>query len=250
MNEQLTARYDRQIRLPQIGREGQEKLVNSHVLIIGLGGLGSPVSLYLTAAGIGKLTLVDFDVVEASNLQRQIIHREDRLGMSKVESAKQTLTEVNPHVEIVAVNAFLTESALFDLCQHVDLVIDCTDNGLSRSLINRVVMRAKKPLVSGAAIRWEGQVTVFDGREVNTPCYHCFDPLAEEGGETCDAQGVVSPLVGAIGLLQALEAFKVLIDRPSLVGEVLLFDGLTMTQRKMRLTQDPDCPVCRARKGA
>jgi adenylyltransferase/sulfurtransferase len=167
-----------------------------------------------------------------------------------VDSAKQTLAEINPHVEIVAVNAFLTESALFELCQQVDLVIDCTDNGLSRALINQVAMQAKKPLVSAAAIRWEGQVTVFDGREVNTPCYHCFDPLAIEGGETCDAQGIVAPVVGAIGLLQALEAVKVLLGRPSLIGEVLLFDGLTMTHRKMRLTQDPDCPVCQARRQA
>ena len=234
--------------LPQIGLSGQETLVNSHAVIIGLGGLGSPASLYLAAAGVGKLTLIDFDLVEASNLQRQIIHRQDRLGMSKVDSAKQTLSDINPYIEIQAIHAFLDESALYPLLLTADIVVDCTDNGLSRSLINRTAMRAEKPLVSAAAIRWEGQLTVFDGRNPDSPCYHCFDPLAQEGGESCDAQGVVAPLVGSLGVLQALETIKVLLNRPSLIGQVLLFDGLTMSQRKLGLTQDPECPICQQRK--
>jgi adenylyltransferase/sulfurtransferase len=248
LNEILTERYDRQIRLSQIGLEGQTTLANSHALIIGLGGLGSPASLYLAASGIGTLTLVDFDVVEASNLQRQIIHREATVGISKVESAKQTLLEVNPHITINAINAFLSPEQLLALCQQADVVVDCTDNGFSRTAINEAAMIAKKPLVSAAAIRWEGQLSVFDGRDLNAPCYLCFDPQANQGGETCDAQGIVAPVVGTLGVMQALETLKVLLGNASLIGEVLLFDGLTMNQRRFKLTQDPDCPVCAVRK--
>lgn len=244
----LAARYDRQIRLSQIGTEGQTKLVNSHALIIGLGGLGSPASLYLAAAGIGTLTLIDFDVVEETNLQRQIVHRQATVGMSKVDSAKQTLQSVNPHTTIHAINAFLSPEQLLQYCQQADVIVDCTDNGFSRTAINEAAMRAKKPLVSAAAIRWEGQLSVFDGRDLNAPCYLCFDPQANQGGETCDAQGIVAPVVGTLGVMQALETLKVLLGNASLIGEVLVFDGLTMQQRHFKLTQDPDCPVCQARK--
>ena len=248
LNETLTSRYDRQIRLPQIGLDGQTTLANSHALIIGLGGLGSPASLYLAAAGIGQLTLVDFDVVEETNLQRQIVHRQQTVGMSKVESAKQTLAAVNPHITLHAINAFLSPEKLFELCQQADVVVDCTDNGFSRTAINEAAMMAGKPLVSAAAIRWEGQLSVFDGRDLNAPCYLCFDPQANQGGETCDAQGIVAPVVGTLGVMQALETLKVLLGNASLMGEILLFDGLTMNQRRFKLTQDPDCPVCAARK--
>lgn len=248
LNETLSARYDRQIRLPQIGLTGQTKLANSHALVIGLGGLGSPASLYLAAAGVGQLTLVDFDVVETTNLQRQIVHREATVGMSKVESAKQTLAAVNPHITINTLNAFLSPEQLLALCQQADVVVDCTDNGFSRAAINEAAMMAGKPLVSAAAIRWEGQLSVFDGRDLNAPCYLCFDPQANQGGETCDAQGIVAPVVGTLGVMQALETLKVLLGNASLIGEVLLFDGLTMNQRRFKLSQDPDCPVCAARK--
>lgn len=248
LNETLSARYDRQIRLPQIGLTGQTKLANSHALVIGLGGLGSPASLYLAAAGVGQLTLVDFDVVETTNLQRQIVHQEATVGMSKVESAKQTLAAVNPHITIHTLNAFLSPEQLLTLCQQADVVVDCTDNGFSRTAINEAAMMAGKPLVSAAAIRWEGQLSVFDGRDLNAPCYLCFDPQANQGGETCDAQGIVAPVVGTLGVMQALETLKVLLGNASLIGEVLLFDGLTMNQRRFKLSQDPDCPVCAARK--
>lgn len=248
LNDVLTARYDRQIRLTQIGLDGQTTLANSHALIIGLGGLGSPASLYLTAAGVGQLTLVDFDVVEETNLQRQIIHRQQTVGMSKVESAKQTLQAVNPHITINVINAFLGPEQLLKLCQQADVVVDCTDNGFARTAINEAAMMAEKPLVSAAAIRWEGQLSVFDGRDPNAPCYLCFDPQANQGGETCDAQGIVAPVVGTLGVMQALETLKVLLGNASLIGEVVLFDGLTMNQRRFKLTQDPDCPVCTARK--
>jgi adenylyltransferase/sulfurtransferase len=247
LSDRLIARYDRQIRLPNIGITGQTRLANSHALIIGMGGLGSPASMYLAAAGIGKLTLVDFDVVEESNLQRQIAHRQASIGMPKVDSAKTTLQDINPHIDINAINAFLSPEQLLALCQQADVVVDCTDNGFSRSAINIAAMQAQKPLVSAAAIRWEGQLSVFDGRDKDTPCYHCFDPHADQGGETCDAQGIVSPVVGVMGVMQALETVKVLLGNSSLIGEVLLFDGLTTTQRKFKLTQDPLCPVCLAR---
>lgn len=248
LNDTLLARYDRQIRLAQIGQEGQERLVNSHALIIGLGGLGSPASLYLAAAGVGRLTLVDFDVVEETNLQRQIVHRQATVGLSKVTSAKATLSQINPYVQIDTLDGFLGPDQLLALCRQVDVVVDCTDNGFSRTVINEAAMRAGKPLVSAAAIRWEGQLSVFDGRDPNAPCYLCFDPQAAMGGETCDAQGIVAPVVGTLGVMQALETLKVLLGKPSLIGQVLLFDGLTMTQRNFRLTQDPDCPVCQTRR--
>lgn len=248
LNDTLKARYDRQIRLSQIGLAGQTQLADSHALIIGMGGLGSPASLYLAAAGIGKLTLVDFDVVEESNLQRQIVHRQETVGMAKVDSAKHTLMQINPHIEINTINTFLSPDKLLTLCKAADVIVDCTDNGFSRTAINEAAMQAQKPLVSAAAIRWEGQLSVFDGRDINAPCYLCFDPQAGQGGETCDAQGIVAPVVGTLGVMQALETIKVLLGKASLIGEVLLFDGLTMQQRRFKLQQDPDCPICRARK--
>jgi adenylyltransferase/sulfurtransferase len=248
LTNQQRQRYDRQIRLSQVGIEGQTLLANSHALMIGMGGLGSPASLYLAAAGIGKLTLVDFDVVEASNLQRQIVHRETTIGMAKVDSAKQTLQSVNPLIEIQTINAFLSPEQLRQLCQQADVILDCTDNGFSRTAINEAAMMARKPLVSAAAIRWEGQLSVYDGRNPNAPCYLCFDPQANQGGETCDAQGVLSPVVGTMGVLQALETIKLLLGNPSLIGEVMVFDGLTLQQRRFKLSQDPSCPICQARK--
>jgi adenylyltransferase/sulfurtransferase len=204
--------------------------------------------VYLAAGGVGTLTLVDFDVVEESNLQRQIIHRQASVGLPKVNSAKETLAQMNPHIQIHAINAFLSPEQLLTLCQQADIVVDCTDNGLSRTAINAAAMQAKKPLVSAAAVRWEGQLSVFDGRSQDTPCYLCFDPKADQGGETCDAQGIVSPVVGTIGVMQALETMKVLLGNSSLIGKVMLFDGLTMTQRIFALSQDPDCPVCQNRR--
>jgi adenylyltransferase/sulfurtransferase len=248
LSDTLINRYDRQIRIAQIGLAGQTRLANSHALIIGLGGLGSAASLYLAASGVGQLTLVDFDLVEESNLQRQIVHSQATLGMSKVASAKQSLLSVNPHIQVNAIHAFLAPEQLVLLCQAADVIVDCTDNGFSRTAINEAAMMAAKPLVSAAAIRWEGQLSVFDGRDINSPCYLCFDPQANQGGETCDAQGIVAPVVGTLGVMQALETLKVLLGNASLIGEVMLFDGLTMQQRRFKLVQDPQCPICAARK--
>lgn len=245
MNDQQLLRYNRQIMLPQLGYEGQQKLLASHVVIIGLGGLGSPVAMYLAAAGIGQLTLVDFDNVDLSNLQRQIMHRTENIKQPKVTSAKQNLLQLNPEISIHTVNHKLNQDELHKLVATASVVVDATDNFDSRFAINHACVQHKIPLVSGAAIRFEGQVSVFDLRDANSPCYRC---LYDENGtteETCSTNGVISPMVGIIGSIQALETIKLVAGiGETLTGKLLITDGLYQEWRSMKLRKDPHCPVC------
>lgn len=246
MNDDQLLRYSRQILLPQFGIEGQERLAASAVLIVGLGGLGSPVAMYLAAAGVGRLLLADFDDVDLSNLQRQILHTSDRIGLAKTASAQATLAALNPEVALVAVRERLTDDLLHDLAGRVDLVVDCCDNFATRFAVNRACVTAGVPLVSGAAIRLEGQVTAFSGRP-GEACYQCLYPPDGATDDTCTANGILAPVVGIIGSLQATEAIKILsgVGTP-LYGRLLLLDALTMEWRSLRLRPDPACPVCSA----
>lgn len=245
MNDEQLLRYSRQILLPQFGTEGQQKLLDAHVLIIGLGGLGSPVAMYLAAAGVGELTLVDHDTVDLSNLQRQILHRNENIGQPKVDSAQHNLIQLNNEISIHTVNKKLDDVELQQLVSQVDLVVDATDNFPTRFAINRACVKHRKPLVSGAAIRLEGQVGIFDMRREDSPCYRCL--YDEQGGvpETCSENGVMAPMVGIIGSIQALETIKLLTDTgETLAGKLLINDGLYQEWRSMKLRKDPACPVC------
>lgn len=243
-NEQLL-RYSRQIMLPEVEIAGQEAWLNASVLIVGVGGLGSPVSMYLAAAGVGKLVLVDDDVVELTNLQRQIVHNTDTIGMSKVESARQTIAALNPDTEIVVIPKRLSDQQLAEQIADVDLVLDCTDNFSTRFAVNDACVQHKKPLVSGAAIRLEGQVAVFDSRQEDAPCYRCLYREGSDENLTCSESGVLAPLVGIIGSVQAMEALKVLAEvGEPLVGKLLLLDGRYMDWRSLKLRRDPECPCC------
>jgi len=246
MNDNQLLRYSRHILLPQIGYEGQEKLVNSHALIVGAGGLGSPVALYLAAGGLGKLTICDFDVVDLTNLQRQIIHTTQSVGINKALSAQQAIYKINPDVEVRTVCERSTEDGLRALVAEADVVLDCTDNFATRYALNRICVKLRKPLVSGAAINFEGQVTVFDMRADDSPCYHCLFPeIGNEEGLRCAESGVFSPLVGIIGTTQAAEAMKLLMSiGQSLQGRLLLLDALHMEWRSLKLAKDPACKIC------
>lgn len=250
MNDNQLLRYSRHILLPQIAYEGQEKLTQSHALIVGAGGLGSPVALYLAASGVEKLTICDFDVVDLTNLQRQIIHTTQSVGLNKAVSAEQTLYEINPNVQVFTVQKISSDKEFTALISKADLVIDCSDNFATRYLLNKLCVQLKKPLVSGAAIGFEGQITVYDMRHENSPCYHCLYP---DDGKTpsefnemrCAENGVFSPLVGMIGTTQAAEALKLLLNiGTSLEGRLLLLDALNMEWRTIKLKRDPKCLVC------
>ena len=244
MTDAELLRYSRQILLPDFGIEGQERLRASSVLVVGLGGLGSPVAMYLAAAGVGRLVLADFDAVDLSNLQRQIIHTTAQIGRPKAESARSALAALNPDVELVTVKRSLVDETLPDIVSDVDLVLDCCDNFPTRFAVNAACVAAGVPLVSGAAIRLEGQVTAFSGRP-GGPCYQCLYP--QDGGieETCSANGVLAPVVGIIGSIQATEAIKLLtaVGDP-LFGRLLLLDAARMQWRSLRLPSDPQCPIC------
>lgn len=247
MHDEQLLRYSRQIMLPEFDVAGQQKLLDATVLVVGAGGLGSPVSLYLAAAGVGHLILVDDDEVELSNLQRQIVHRERSLGQAKVDSAAATLAELNSGTKVTAVVQRMDDASLDQwLTTDVDLVVDACDNFSTRFMLNRGCVKHGKPLVSGAAIRMEGQVVVFDTRRPDSPCYQC---LYRSGGDdeelSCSRNGVMAPVVGVIGVMQALEVIKVLsgLGR-DLCGRLLLFDGLDSQWRELRLKRDPDCEVC------
>jgi molybdopterin-synthase adenylyltransferase len=250
MNDQQLLRYSRHILLPKIGYEGQEKLSLSHVLIIGAGGLGSPVALYLAAGGVGHLTICDFDTVDLTNLQRQIIHTTPAVGTNKAISAQQTLFEINPTVKVDAITVKATEAQLDVLVQTADLVIDCSDNFATRYLLNQLCVTHKKPLVSGAAIGLEGQITVYDMRHLDSPCYHCLfpnDDAYQDSELRCADNGVFAPLVGIIGAMQAAEAMKVLMGLgETLQGRLLLLDAENMQWRTIKLTKDSACTVCGA----
>ncbi|MEI8118362.1 MAG: molybdopterin-synthase adenylyltransferase MoeB [Methylophilaceae bacterium] len=247
MNDKQLLRYSRHILLPQIGYEGQDKLVNSHALIVGAGGLGSPVALYLAAGGVGTLTICDFDVVDLTNLQRQVVHTTAAVGINKAVSAQQTLATINPDTTVHIVTKKSTTQEFSKLIKEADVVIDCSDNFATRYLLNTLCVQLKKPLVSGAAIGFEGQVTVFDMRNDGSPCYHCLFPDSGEDTEIrCADNGVFAPLVGMIGTTQAAEAMKLLMGvGESLQGRLLLLDVLTMQWRDIKLSKDSECKVCR-----
>jgi len=247
MEDNQLLRFSRQIMLPAIGIEGQEKLLASSVLIVGLGGLGSPVAMYLAAAGVGELVLLDFDQVDLTNLQRQIIHTTDRIGVKKVESARQTLQALNPECRITTIDRMLEPEQIAEQIAKVELVIDGTDNFATRFAINSACVANRIPLVSGAAIRMEGQVSVFTGQP-GDPCYHCLYGSGSEVNETCSENGVLAPVVGIIGSVQATEAIKVLTGvGTTLNGKLMLLDALHMQWRTLKLKADPSCPVCSGR---
>jgi adenylyltransferase/sulfurtransferase len=245
MKDEQLLRYSRQILLPQIDIDGQQKLLKSHVLIIGLGGLGAPVSLYLAAAGVGKLTLVDDDKVELSNLQRQIIHTEKNINKLKVKSAAESLRAINSEIQLEINTERLTKSDLINTMETVDVVVDCSDNFATRFLLNEVTQQTKIPLVSGAAIRMEGQVTVYDARQAGSACYRCVYQDNGELQETCSESGVLSPLLGIIGSVQAVETIKLLTNiGESLANRLLILDALSMSWHEIKLKQNPTCPIC------
>ena len=246
MDDSQLLRYSRQILLPQIGIEGQQKLLAARVLVIGVGGLGSPVATYLAASGVGHLVLVDHDSVELTNLQRQPIHSTGTLGLAKVESAKRAIAELNPEVRVSAINRKLDETGLIEAARAADVVVDCSDNFPTRFAVNRACVTAKKPLVSGAVVRFEGQVSVFRAELPDGPCYAClYRDTGSHEGDLCSQFGVLAPAAGMIGTIQAVETLKLLLGIGStLTGRVLMVDALAMEFRTVTLRKDPDCPVC------
>lgn len=246
MNDQQLLRYSRHILLPEIGIEGQQRLIDASALIIGLGGLGSPASLYLAASGVGRLTLCDHDTVDFSNLQRQIIHRTASIGQPKVDSAQAALRDINPEVECVALPIRASEQQLNELVAQADVVLDCSDNFATRYAANRACLAQRKPLVSGAAIQYSGQVAVFDYRKADAACYNCLFPEDSESEELrCATTGVFAPLTGIIGALQAAEALKLLAGiEHGLSGKLLTLDALDMRITRSGLKKDPACRAC------
>lgn len=249
MNDQQLLRYSRHILLPEIGIEGQEKLIAAHALIIGAGGLGSPAALFLAASGVGTLTLCDDDTVDLTNLQRQILHRTASIGMNKVDSARAALAEMNPEVRVNNLKERAQSARLHELVAQADVVLDCSDNFATRYTLNSACVQLKKPMVSGAAIRFSGQITVFDLRQEHSPCYHCLYPENSESEDTrCAEMGVFAPLVGIIGSLQAAEALKLLMGvGTTLCGKLLLMDALHSGLRTIKLSRDANCPICNSR---
>lgn len=246
MTDDQLLRYSRHILLDALGIEGQSRILATHALIIGAGGLGSPAALYLASAGIGKITLVDDDTVDFTNLQRQIMHSQARVGMAKAESGRQALAAINPEIQIVPLQQRLSGLALDTLVASADIVLDCTDNFATRHAINRACVHHRKPLVSGAAIRFDGQISVYDLRDDNSPCYHCLFPEGEDVDEVrCAVMGVFAPLTGIIGTMQAAEALKLAAGiGQSLSGRLLLLDALDMEWRTVKFRQDSACAVC------
>ncbi len=245
MNDDELLRYSRQILLPQVGIEGQKRLQAARALIIGLGGLGSPVAMYLAAAGVGTLAIADHDRVDLSNLQRQIVHRNADIGRPKADSARDALQALNPGTTVISLDARLDGAYLDEQVALADVVLDCSDNFATRFAVNAACVRTGTPLVSGAAIRLEGQVAVFRPDRPDSPCYRCLYKDEDELAETCTQTGVLAPLVGVIGSLQALEALKVLLDLgTTLTGRLLLFDAEHLEWRTLILRKDPACPVC------
>ncbi len=250
MDDTQRLRYSRHLLLDEWTEEAQERLLASHALVIGAGGLGAPALMYLASAGVGRITVVDHDTVDLTNLQRQIIHTMDRVGQPKVASAQTTLAQLNPEVQVHKVAQAADEALLLTLVPQAQVVLDCTDRFDTRQLINRVCQRAGVPLVSAAAVRWDGQLTVFDPRQASSPCYACVFPPDEPPPEVrCATLGVFAPLVGTMGVMQAGEALKVLAgDLPAaLVGQLLMLDGRHWQSTTLKLARDPHCPVCKTR---
>ena len=246
MTDEQLLRYSRHILLDALGIEGQERILATHALIVGAGGLGSPAALYLASAGIGKITLVDDDTVDFTNLQRQILHPQARVGMAKAESGRVALAAINPEIAIVPLQQRLSGAALDALVATADIVLDCTDNFATRHAINRACVHHKKPLVSGAAIRFDGQISVYDLRRDDSPCYHCLFPEGDDVEEVrCAVMGVFAPLTGIIGTMQAAEALKLAAGiGESLTGRLLLLDALEMEWRTVKFRNDAGCTVC------
>jgi molybdopterin/thiamine biosynthesis adenylyltransferase len=249
MNDEQLLRYSRHILLDEIGVEGQQRLLDAHAVIVGAGGLGSPAALYLGSAGIGRLTIIDHDQVDATNLQRQIAHNRERIGMAKAKSAAEAITAINPDPVVDARVQRADDTLLDALLPQADVVLDCSDNFVTRHRVNAACVRHGRPLVSGAAIRLDGQVSVYDTRRADMPCYACVFPPADAPEETrCAVMGVFAPLVGVIGTLMAAEAIKLVADLGTpLSGRLLMFDARSSQFTDIRLARRPDCPVCGSR---
>ena len=246
MNDDQLLRYSRQIMLPQCDITGQQKLVAARVLIVGAGGLGSPAAMYLAAGGVGQITIYDDDTVDFSNLQRQIAHHTDDVGMDKVISTRNTLKQLNPDVQVTAVKQRLSGKQLEEEVKKAEVVLDCSDNFATRFAINKACVVFQKPLVSGAAIRFEGQVSVFTPGVNDSPCYNCLYKNEGEEMQNCATNGVIAPITGIVGSIQALEAMKLIIEvGETLTGRLLLIDGLTMNIKTMRFKKNAGCPTCR-----
>lgn len=244
LNDQELSRYSRQLLLPQFDVAGQLALKSARAMIVGLGGLGSPAALYMAAAGVGELVLVDGDNVDDSNLQRQIVHSQSSVGINKAQSAKAQILAISPHINVIVEPSFLNEENGPSLVESADVVLDCSDNFTTRILLNQLCVKYQKPLVSGAAIRFEGQISVFNA-SANSPCYQCLYGLLGEHNLSCSEAGVMSPLVGVVGSYQALEAIKVLAGvGEALDGRVQFFDGLKGQWREFKLQKDSKCPAC------
>ena len=248
MNDDQLLRYSRHILLTEFGVEGQERLLASHALVIGAGGLGSPVALYLASAGVGRITVCDGDRVDLTNLQRQVVHRAASIGSAKAASARDTMLALNPEIEVVPLDERIAGARMDELVAAADVVVDGSDNFATRHALNRACVKHRKPLVSGAAVRFDGQVSVFDLRVAEAPCYACLFPEEGENEDTpCAVMGVFAPVTGIVGTIQAAEALKVLSGvGETLSGRLLLLDALTMQVRVVRLARDAACPVCGA----
>jgi molybdopterin/thiamine biosynthesis adenylyltransferase len=251
MDDTQLLRYSRHILLNELGIDGQEKLLASHALIIGAGGLGSPVSLYMGSAGVGRITVVDHDVVDATNLQRQIAHTLDRVGQYKADSVRTAIAQINPDVRVTSITQRADAVLLNTLVAQADVVIDCCDNFETRQAVNLSCVLHRKPLVSGAAIRMDGQVSVFDSTQPDAPCYACIFPPDQLPEETrCATMGVFAPLVGIIGTVQAAEALKILSGMGShMAGRLLMLDGRELSWTDIRMQRNPQCQVCSTHRG-
>lgn len=248
MNDDQLLRYSRHILLDEVGIEGQQRLLDAHALLIGAGGLGSPAALYLASAGVGRITLVDDDEVDLTNLQRQVMHTTARVGQPKAESGREALLQINPGIEVVALRERAEDARLAALVAGASVVLDCSDNFKTRHAVNRACVAHKVPLVSGAVIRFDGQISVFDPRRDDSPCYSCLFPQDQKFEDVaCSTMGVFAPLVGVIGAMQAAEALKLIIGAPAgtpLVGRLLLLDGRAMEWTSIGVARNAACPVC------
>jgi molybdopterin-synthase adenylyltransferase len=249
VNDQQLLRYSRHILLDEVGIEGQARVLDAHALVIGAGGLGSPAALYLAASGVGRITLVDDDAVDLTNLQRQVMHTTARVGMAKVESGREAMLQINPEITVTALRERADAARLAELVGAADVVLDCSDNFATRHAVNRACVQARVPLVSGAVIRFDGQLSVFDVREPASPCYAClFPPDSEFEEVACSTMGVFAPLVGVIGAMQATEALKLLSGAGrSIAGRLLMLDGRAMEWTDIGIARNPACPVCAGR---
>ncbi|MCD6733605.1 MAG: molybdopterin-synthase adenylyltransferase MoeB [Burkholderiaceae bacterium] len=252
MNDEQLLRYSRHILLDEMGVDVQERLLGTTALVVGAGGLGSPAGLYLAAAGIGRILLADDDAVDLTNLQRQILHRQDRIGEPKAESGRRSMLEINPGIEVEAIARRLDGDAMLEVVARADVVLDCCDNFATRQAVNRACVAHRKPLVSGAAIRFDGQIAVFDPRRDDSPCYHCLFPEGQDVEEVrCATMGVFAPLTGIVGTTQAAEALKLAggFGTPA-VGRLLMLDARAMRWHEVKVPRDPECAVCATRPAA